>query len=191
MKFSSSNISVQRCLYLLKINAPTPIFCCSIFFEQCLNPQVRINKMVNKHTVDYHPSLSELTSSIHPLIFLWTSKGFFFPEYFLKLFSNLYIPPWLRKNFKFMVVRLLENTFLSQKTESVHFHSCPQVKLLPGCYHHHSKQKEFTHFPRERREDYGAEKMTKIKLARVLVTSFDEFHHFCNLYIFGFRFAVP
>ena len=49
-----------------------------------LNPQVKINKMVNEHTVDYTPpSPSELTSRIHPLIFLWTPKEFIFsPEYF-------------------------------------------------------------------------------------------------------------
>ena len=51
-----------------KINAPT--FCYSIFFRECLNTQVRINKMVNKNTLDYHPSPSELTLRIHPLIFL-------------------------------------------------------------------------------------------------------------------------
>ena len=45
--------------------------------------------------------------------------------------------------------------------------------------------------PAERGEDYGAEKIIKIKLARILVTSFDKFHHFCNLYIFGFCFVVP
>ena len=38
-----------------------------------INPQVRINKMVNKHIVDYHSSSSKLTSRIHPLIFLWTT----------------------------------------------------------------------------------------------------------------------
>ena len=61
-----------------------------IFFQtffsgmKCLNPQVKINKMVNEHTVDYtHPSPSELTSRIHPLIFLWAPKEFIFsPEYF-------------------------------------------------------------------------------------------------------------
>ena len=37
---------------------------------------IRINKMVNEHTIDYHPSLSELTPKIHPLLFLWTPKGF-------------------------------------------------------------------------------------------------------------------
>ena len=81
--------------------------------------------MVNEHTVDYHPSPSELTSRIHPLIFLWTPKGFIFsPEYFLNFFSNLYIAQWLRESFKFMVLRLLENAFVSQKNESVHFYIC-------------------------------------------------------------------
>ena len=38
---------------------------------------------------------------------------------------------------------------------------------------------------------YGAEKMAKVKLARVLVASFDKFIHLCNLYIFGLCFDVP
>ena len=76
--------------------------------------------MVNKHTVDYHPSPSEFTSRIHLLIFLWTPKGFISPEHCWNFFSNLYIPSWLQKIFKFMVLRLLENTFVSQKIESVY-----------------------------------------------------------------------
>ena len=57
--FLQPPIQVWRGAYIpyFKINAP--IFCCSIFFEKCLNPQVRINKMVNEHTVYYHPSPSE------------------------------------------------------------------------------------------------------------------------------------
>ena len=31
--------------------------------------------MINEHTVDYHTSPSQLTSRIHPLIFLWTFRG--------------------------------------------------------------------------------------------------------------------
>ena len=83
-----------------KIN--TPIFCCSLFFEEYLNPQVRMNKVVNEHTVDYHPSPSELTSRIHPRIFLWTPKEFISLESFLNFFSNLYIPPWLRNSSEFI-----------------------------------------------------------------------------------------
>ena len=41
-------------------------------------------------------------------------------------------------------------------------------------------------FPAERGEDYGDEKMIKIKLARAFVSSFDKFCHLCNLEIFGF-----
>ena len=41
------------------------------------------------------------------------------------------------------------------------------------------------------RENYGAEKMTKIKLLRVLVTNFDKFHHLCNFFIFGYCLFVP
>ena len=97
----------------------------------CLSPQVRINIMVKEHAVNYHPSPSESTSRIH-LIFLLTPKGFIFsPEYFLIFFSNLYIAPWLQKIFKFMVLRLLENAFVSQKIESVHFYLCPQAKISP------------------------------------------------------------
>ena len=124
MKFSStSNTSVQRCPYILFQNQ-CPHFLLLHLFKRCLNSMVRINKKVNKHTFDYHPSPLELTSTIHPSIF-WTPKGFFSPEYFLNFFLNLYISQWLQKSFKFMVIRLLKKTFVIQKVESIHFYSCP------------------------------------------------------------------
>ena len=58
----------------------SPIFCCPVFSENYLNPQTGINKIVNKHTVDYHPSPSQLISRIHTLIFLWNPMGFISPE---------------------------------------------------------------------------------------------------------------
>ena len=123
-------MQVCRGAYIcFRINAP--IFCCSIFFEECLNPQIRISKMVNEHTVDYHPSPSELTSRIHPLIFLWTPRGFISPEYLLNFFSNLFTPQWLRKSFESIVLRSLENRFVSQKIKYVHFYSRLQAKLSP------------------------------------------------------------
>ena len=105
--FFNLNSSVQRCLYPL-FRSQCPHFMLSLLFwklssENYLNSQVRINKMVNKHTVDYHPSPSQLISRIHTLIFLWTRKGFISPESFLNFFLNLYIPPWLQKSLKFMV----------------------------------------------------------------------------------------
>ena len=59
--------------------------------------------MANERTVDWHPSLSQLTSRMHPLMFLSTHKGFISPEYFFNFFLKLYIPPWLWKILKFMV----------------------------------------------------------------------------------------
>ena len=57
----------------------SPIFCCPLFSENYLNPQDRINKIVNKHTVDYHPIPSQLISRIQTIIFLWAPKGFISP----------------------------------------------------------------------------------------------------------------
>ena len=112
MKVSSTSMQVSRSVYIpyFKINAP--IFCCPIFFEGYLKTQVRINKMGNGHTVDYHPRPSKLTK-LHN---------------FLKIYFS----------------------------------------------------------PAKRREGYGAEKITKIKFVRALVTRFDKFHHLCYLYIFDF-----
>ena len=87
-KFSSTLITIgKRCLYLLFQNQcphfllPPPFW--KLSCANCLRTQVRINKMLNKHLVDYHPSLSQLTSRIHPLIFLLTHKGFISSESFL------------------------------------------------------------------------------------------------------------
>ena len=68
-----------RGTYISYLKTETPIFYCLLFLEEYINPQV--NKIVNKNTVDYHHSPSELTSTMHPLIFLWTPLGFIALEY--------------------------------------------------------------------------------------------------------------
>ena len=129
-------------------------FLLSTLSENYLNSQVRINKMVNKHTVDYHPSPSQLISRIHPLIFLWTPKGHISPESFLNFFLNLYIPPWLQKSFKFIVLRLLEIHRWVKKLNLFNFTHAPKQNSA-GFYH----------YPPGRRElpvPYRVEKITKI-----------------------------
>ena len=64
--------------------------------------------MLNKHTVDYRPSLSEFTSKMHHLIFLWTPKGFISPECIYIYILNLYIPPLLKKMFQIHGVKITE-----------------------------------------------------------------------------------
>ena len=73
-------IPVCRGAYSPFLKTNPPIFCCPLFSENYLNPQTRINKMVNKHTINHHPSPSELISRIHPLIFLSNPKAFICPE---------------------------------------------------------------------------------------------------------------
>ena len=156
MKFSStSNKNVQRFLYPLFKNQ-RPIFYCYLSFEEYFKPQVKITQMVNEHTVDYHPSPSELTSRIYPLIFLWTPEGFIPLEYFLNFFSNLYIPPWLGKSFKFMVLRLMENAFVTQNIESVHFYLWPLTKF--------SLRFPLLHPPLQPEENYSLPKQNFLKI---------------------------
>ena len=73
--FLQSPILVCRGAYIPYFKISAPIFCCPFFSENYLNPQARINKMVNKHTVDYHPSPSELISRITPSYFYGLQRG--------------------------------------------------------------------------------------------------------------------
>ena len=59
--FLQPPVQVCRCVCIPYFKLNAPIFCCPHFFEEYLNHQVRINKMVNEHTVDYHPSPAVLT----------------------------------------------------------------------------------------------------------------------------------
>ena len=125
------------------------------------------------------------------------------PESFLNFFLNLYIPPWLRKGFKFMMLRSLAITFVSQKIQSVHFYLYPKAKLSPRLLslpppptqkgNFHSSRTTFSgdlFLPEQNGgagggggwalgedEDHGVEKVIKINLVRVLVTSSDKSHH--------------
>ena len=129
-------------IHYFKINPP--IFCCPLFSKNYLNPQARINKMVNKHTVDYHPSPSQLISRIHTLIFLWTPKGFISPESFLNFFLNLHIPSWLCKNFKFIVLTLLQ-IHLRVKTLNLFIFTYAQNQnSAPGFYHYPPGRQELS-----------------------------------------------
>ena len=45
-------IPMHRGVYIHYFKINLPILCCPLFSENYLNPQVRINKMVSKHTLD-------------------------------------------------------------------------------------------------------------------------------------------
>ena len=83
----------------------------TIFSENYLKPQVRINKMVNKHTRAYSRNLGR-----HSIL----------------------------ASVKFMVLRLLANTFVSQKIEYIPFCLCPQAKLSHKFLSSLPRKKEIT-----------------------------------------------
>ena len=121
-------------IHYFKINPP--IFCCPLFSKNYLNPQARINEMVNKHTVDYHPSPSQLISRIQTLTFIWTPKGIISPESFLNFFLNLHIPSWLHKNFKFIVLTLLQIHLRVKTLNLLIFTYVQNQNSAPGFYHY-------------------------------------------------------
>ena len=79
--------------------------------------------MVNKHTVDYHPSASQLVLRTHTLISLWTPKEFCLSRIFLKFFPKPVYSTMVSEKFQIYSVKITANTFVSQKIKSVHFYS--------------------------------------------------------------------
>ena len=68
--------------------------------------------------------------------FLWTPKGSISPESFLNFLLNLYIPPWLPKSFKFIVLRLLQSHLWVKKLNLFNFTHAPKQNSRPGfCYY--------------------------------------------------------
>ena len=105
--------------------------------------------MVNKHSVDYHPSPSKLISRIHTLIFLWTPKRFISPESFLNFFLNLYIPPWFQKCFKLIVLRILQIHLWIKKMNLFIFTHAPNQNPPPDFYHNSPCRKKLPIFSKQ------------------------------------------
>ena len=147
-------------VHYFKINPPT--FCCPLFWN--LSQPLGQDQQNSKQTYCQLPII----------IFLWTPKSFISPESFLNFLLNLYIPPWLPRSFKFILLRLLQIHLLFKKLKSVQFYSCPQAKLSPRFLSLSPRQTGIAHSSRtafsedifswaERGgEDYVVEKITKI-----------------------------
>ena len=100
---------------------------------KCLNPQVRINKMVNEHTVDYYPSLSELTSWIHPLIFLWTSRGLYSLQNIFEFFLKPVYCTIVAEKFKIHGVKITGKCICESKKMNLFIFTCvPKLPLQAG-----------------------------------------------------------
>ena len=60
------------------------------------------------------------------IIFLWTPKGFISRESLFNFLLNLYISPWLRKRFRFIVLRLLQIYLWVKKLKLFNFTHAPK-----------------------------------------------------------------
>ena len=99
--------------------------------------------MVNKHTVVYHPSPSELTSRIHPP-HIGLVRGLSLHNIsFLKTVCLTMVA----EKFQIHGVKITRKYISeSKKTESVHFHSCSQAKVSPRSLSSPLLAEEITHF---------------------------------------------
>ena len=108
------------------------------------------------------------------------------------------------EKFQIHGVKITGKYICESKIESVHFFLMPSSKILPQVFIITTPDRmKLLIFPEQRflkiyfspaergGEDFmELKKMIKIKLASVLVTSFGKFHHFSQLYIFGFCFVM-
>ena len=167
--------------------------------------------MVNEHTVFHHPSSLELTSMIHPIIFLRTAECFISPS--LKnicwIFSQTCISHHCWKIFQIHGIQVTTKCLCESKNWIYSVLLMPPSKTLSHVLiiiPRRPRQREILNFfllgrilwilnlsaggwgERNYERD---EKVTKIKLVRVLVTSFNKSHHLCTFDIFGYCFVVP
>ena len=172
---------MYRGVYILYFKMNPPTFCFPLFSENYLNPWVRINKIVNKHTVDYR------LSYFYGLLRAFVSTAFL--EFSPKPVYSTLVP----ERFQTYSVKITANNFVNQKIESVYFYSVPPPRSLSLS----SRQTGITEssrtmflkilFPEVKGRGERIMELKKIpKLTRVLVTSFDKFHHLYNLFWFIF-----
>ena len=151
---------MQSCLYPIFQYQSFHFLLSPSFPGNCHNRQVRINKMINKDTVDYHRSPSQSILRMWLLIFLWTPKGVYLSRIFLKFLTKTVY------SIKFQIYSL-------KITSMFIFTHAPNQNSPPGFYHYtlgiiitHSSQTAFSKifFPQQKKggEDYEAEKITKI-----------------------------
>ena len=117
-----TNSSKQRCLYPLFQNQSPHFLLSSLFWK--LSQPLGQDQQNSKQTYCQLPII----------IFLWTPKGFISPESFLNFLLNLYIPPWLPKSFKFIVLRLLQIHLWVKKLNLFNFTHAPKQNSPPDFY---------------------------------------------------------
>ena len=130
------------------------------------------------------------------------SSGVYLSEIFHGTFPKAVYSTMIAEKFQIYSVKITGKYICQSKKKKgiCPFLLMPPTKTLSGFYQYSPGRRKLPipteqcflkiyFFPsRKGGEDYGVNKITKLKRTQVLVTSFDKFHHF---YIFGFCFVVP
>ena len=201
MKFSStSSTSVQRCLYP-KINAP--IFCCPFFWK--LSQPSGQDQQNGKQTYCWIPpysfSINVKDTASHISM---DSEGVYLSRIFLEFFPKPVYFTMVAGKFLIHGIKITIKHICQPKNSCCSFLLMPPSKTLSQVFIITPQTEGNNPFFRNSvfwrsifspaeggKEGYGVEEITKIKLTRVLVISFDKFHNLCNLSIVGFCFVVP
>ena len=85
-------------------------------------------------------------------------------------------------DFQIYVVQITGKCICEPKIDPNHFHSCLQGKTL--------LQVLIITTHTEGNYSEKAKRVTKTKLVRLLVTSFDKSRHLCTLHVFAYYFAL-
>ena len=107
--------------------------------------------MVNEHTVDYHPSPTDFQEYTLSYFYGLLSSSplrnisWFFSKTCIS--HHGYGKVWNLISLKFMGLRLLENIFMTQKTESANFYSFSQAKTTHRFLSSNPRKKEIINFP--------------------------------------------
>ena len=158
---------MKRCLYPLFQNQ-SPHFLLSTLFWKLSRPLGQDQQ-----------NSKQIYCQLPIIIFLWTPKGFISPESFLNFLLNLYILPWFRKSFKFIVLSILQIHLWVKKLNLFSFTYAPKQDSPPGFYHHPPgrwklpipPEQNFlkVFFPEQKEgwEDYIVETVTKINKGKI------------------------
>ena len=182
-------LPIQACrgAYFPYFKIHAPIFCCPLFFEEYPNPQVRMDKMINELTIDYNPSPWELTSRIHPLIFLWRLWRTFLESFFKLLYTTMVV-----EIFQIYCVKITWRYIFESRNWIYSFLVMPLNKTLP------QNRKKLPILPKQHfLKIYFSPSRKRGRLCSwkndqnctcksIMIINFDKYYDLCDLYISGF-----
>ena len=128
--FSCPNISVwSASIPYCRVNPP--FFCSLLFFQKYLNSQIIINKMISKHSLIGHPSLSRLTLKICILsYFCKLLRDLILCRIYVYFSLNPVYPPMVAEHFQMYGIQITRKCICKSKNWIYAFYSSSPTKTF-------------------------------------------------------------